>query len=197
MFKNLTDNQIQLFYNSACENLQHLISFRINTSELEIWKELFSTKRKLLSEYCKSKNLDFAEVCNSTPLKSEVAMSVLEKSIKELMTIKAKLDIEIKEKGLETYTISNGLEKAPWLVLFKSPLDLKWWTINTNKVFNAISEEDKQLPEYLHLTTTVKLIHDNWIKPGEIIPDIKLYKELINKEVHPKINALVLKHIGK
>lgn len=197
MFENITNKQIQIFYDSACENLQHLILFRLNKTEDEIWKELFNNKRKLLSDYCKSKNLDFAEVCNSNDQKYEVALCVLEKSIKDLMTVKSKLDIELKELGLKLSPITNGLEKAPWLVLFKSPLDLKWWTINTKTVFKALSEEDKQLPEYLHLTTTVNIIHDNWIKPGEILPNIKLYKDLLNKEVHPKITALVLKATGK
>lgn len=197
MFNNISNKQIQLFYDSACENLQHLIVFRLNKTESEIWKELFNNKRKLLNDYCKHKNLDFAEVCNSEDLKYEVAMEVLKKHIKDLMAVKSRLDVQLKKAGLKLSPITNGLEKAPWLVLFNSPLSQAWWSKNTKKVRDAITEEDQQLPEYLHLTTTVDLIRDNWINPGEIVPDIKTYKKLLNKEVHPAITALVLKVAGK
>ena len=109
-------------------------------------------------------------------------MGITEIELKTLLKQKGIYDAELKELGIRTTRITNGIEKCSWFSMFNSPVSLQWWTKNTEKVLNACDPNHKY---YQWVEDTVERIKDGWdsINPQQALPDIKLYWQLYNFEV--------------
>jgi hypothetical protein len=173
-----------------------LILYRLNTKGVEIFEDLLETSREVVEDYCKSNSIDLLKVCNSkdTIAKEMIGLKIIEINILEGITIKAKKDVEIKQLGLTPYVITNKVEEAPWLKLFNSPLAPQWWTKNTNFIIN--DEHCKEHPGYEKLVRVSKAIHDQWIRPQEVLPNIEAYNELMSLSVPQEVQDLINFHSG-
>lgn len=198
MLSNLLIEDLQKGYDASCKELQDLIIYRLNTRGAEIFKDLFDTQRHLVDEYCAENDLDLALVAMQKDKTTQVniGLEIIEAQIHQKLKEKIakdkliKEDTIIKELGLKCYVISNGIENAPWLKLFNSPLSLQWWTKNTSEIINNC---DKEHIGYEKLVRVVNAIRDNWIKPQDVLPDIEAYNELMNFQVPEEVKDLVVK----
>lgn len=198
MLSNLLIEDLQKGYDASCKELQDLIIYRLNTRGAEIFKDLFDTQRHLVDEYCAENDLDLALVAMQKDKTTQVniGLEIIEAQIHQKLKEKIakdkifKEDTLIKELGLKCYVISNGIENAPWLKLFNSPLSLQWWTKNTDLV---LKESNVNHPGYEKLVRVVNAIKVNWIKPQDVLPDIEAYNELMSFQVPEEVKDLVVK----
>lgn len=189
---------IEVGYKAECNKLKALVMYRIETSSLEIFNDLFENNRSSIEEYCSKNNIDLGSILlrDEKSIKSLIALNIVEASIKTQMYLKRDFDDEIKQLNISPIRITNGAENAPWLKVFKSPNNLQWFSKNSSKVIEALEQEHENQPAFEVIVKTVAQIKDNWCDPQSLVPDLELYRDIMDWEVGPICNELLVKASG-
>ena len=195
MITNNLKHLIELGYQKTCDELKALIMYRINTSADEIFEDLFNTSRDSIDDYCSHSNIDLASVLleGDRETKESIALSIIERQIKEGIREKADYDIELKRLKISPIRITNGIEFSPWLKLFNSPVSLQWWSKNTGRVLEQCNPSH---PSYDKAVRVINHIRDNWIDAQDILPDLEVYHQLMAYEVPEGCRELLTKPYG-
>ncbi len=167
-------------YNAHCSEIERLIETRLNTDMLELYEVLLSERKPDIKRYCHNNEIDLLDIDEASSTnqgvatKQSIALNLIEIEIKTLLSEKGRYDAELKELGIRTKRITNGIEQCPWFSIFNSPVSLQWWTKNTEKVLNACDVNHKY---YGWVDTKIEHIKDVWleIEPQQALPDIKVY----------------------
>lgn len=173
---------ITLGYKQTCKELESLIMYRINTSPSEAFEDLFTTNRGSVDDYCSKHSIDLASVLLEGDIKTKegIALSIIERQIKDGIREKAAYDEEIKQLKISPVRITNGIELSPWLKLFNSPVSLQWWSKNTGRVLEQCNPNH---PSYDKAVRVIDFIRDNWVDAQNILPDLEVYHQLMAYEV--------------
>lgn len=197
--KTLSNNIIKLIeigYEAHCSCIQTLVNERLNSPAEEIFSRYFKEQRDSVNDYCKKTNIDLLAVleANNIEVKRQVGLALIEDELRFSLGTKSKYDSEFQELGItKKVQITNGIENAPWLALFNSPVSLQWWSKNTSKVMDKLSCTDKQ---FNYISTVVERIKANWIDPQQTRPDREAYWQLMELKVTDEIKQLILKQPG-
>lgn len=189
MLSEILKQDLQVGYNLSCQKLQELILYRLYTDPNEIFDDLFKADREPIDKYCKAEGIDLADALMNDG-KGDIALGILEPEIHKLLHEKIAKDPLIKELGLKTFVILNGVEKCPWYELFEVPVTAKGWRLATNQL---LKECDTTHPGYDKAVRVINKIHEDYIKPGDVTPDIANYHHLMNFQVPEEVKDLFLK----
>ena len=186
IFKKMITNNLKYLvgigYQKTCDELKALIMYRINTSAEEIFEDLFTASRGSVDNYCSKHSIDLASVLleGNIEIKESIALSIIERQIKDGIREKADYDTEIKQLKISPIRITNGIELSPWLKLFNSPVSLQWWSKNTGRVLEQCNPSH---PSYDKAVRVINFIRDNWVDAQNILPDLEVYHQLMAYEV--------------
>ncbi len=180
-------------YDAHCEEIERLIKTRLNTDMLELYEVLLSDRKDDIKRYCNNNDIDLLDIDKDT--KQSIALNLIEIEIKTLLSEKGRYDAELKQLGIRTKRITNGIENCPWFSMFNSPVSLQWWTKNTEKVLSNCDVNHKY---YEWVNTKIEQIKDVWNKvdPQQSLPDIKLYWEIYNSDVPNSVREYLVKDCG-
>ena len=180
-------------YSAHCSEIKRLIQVRLTENMLELYSLLLSERRTDVKRYCADNNIDELDVDEAT--KAEIALGITEIELKTLLKQKGIYDAELKELGIRTKRITNGIEQCPWFSTFNSPVSLQWWTKNTEKILSNCDSEHKY---YEWVNTKIEHIKDVWneIDPQQALPDIKKYWQVYNFEVPESVKEFLVKGCG-
>lgn len=180
-------------YDTHCKQIERLIETRLNKDMLELYGLLLSDRKADIKRYCNNNEIDLLEIDEDT--KQSIALNLIEIEIKTLLSEKARYDAELKELGIRTKRITNGIEHCPWFSTFNSPVSLQWWTKNTEKILSNCDSEHKY---YEWVNTKIEHIKDVWveIEPQQALPDIKRYWQVYNFEVPESVKEFLVKGFG-
>lgn len=189
---------IEIGYKAECDKLKSLVMYRIETNSLEIFNDLFETERTSIKEYCHKNNIDLDNVLlkDDKSIKSLVALNIIEASIKAQMYLKRDFDDEIKQLNISTIRITNGIENSPWLKIFNSPNNLQWFTKNSSKVIETLEKEYSDNPAFQVIVNAVAQIKEEWCDPQSLVPDLHLYQDIMDWQIGPSCNELLVKASG-
>ncbi|MEM7590657.1 MAG: hypothetical protein AAF383_03900 [Cyanobacteria bacterium P01_A01_bin.83] len=180
-------------YDAHCSQIERLIETRLNTDMLELYEVLLSDRKADIKRYCNSNGIDLLDIDEAT--KQSIALNLIEIEIKTLLSEKGRYDAELKELGIRTTRITNGIEQCPWFSIFNSPVSLQWWTKNTEKTLNACNPDHKY---YDWVDSKIEGIKDVWLEidPQQALPDIKVYWQVYNFEVPDTVREYLVKGYG-
>ena len=195
---NISNNILELIkagYKQHCDGISALVDERLNVPANEIFSRLFKEHRGVVNTYCDKYGIDLASVleANDVEVKQSIALNIVENDIMYALGSKSKYDSEIKQLGIKTIRITNGIENCPWLALFNSPNNLAWFVKRTDKVIECLDSNNKW---YDFIVQTVETIKDNWIDPQSVKPSLDDYWQLMDLEVPDEVKDLVLFHSG-
>lgn len=180
-------------YNAHCSEIERLVETRLNTDMLELYEVLLSERKPDIKRYCNNNEIDLLEIDKTT--KQSIALNLIEIEIKTLLSEKGRYDAELKELGIRTTRITNGIEQCPWFSMFNSPVSLQWWTKNTERILSNCDINHKY---YDWVESKIEHIKDVWleIEPQQPLPDIKLYWQVYNFEVPEGVREYLVKGCG-
>ncbi len=183
---------IEAGYKQHCDSISALVYERLNVPADEIFSRLFKEHRGVVNAYCDKYSIDLASVleANDMEVKQRIALSIIENDIMTALGSKSKYDDEIKQLGIKTIRITNGIENAPWLALFNSPNNLAWFVKRTDKVIECLDSNNKW---YDFIVQTVETIKANWIDPQSVKPDLDDYWQLMDLTVPEEVKDLMVK----
>ncbi len=186
---------IEAGYKQHCEVISALVYERLNVPADEIFSRLFREHRGVVDTYCDKKSIDLASVleANNIEVKQNIGLSIIENDIMTTLSSKSKYDDELKQLGIKTIRITNGIENAGWLALFNSPNNLAWFVKRTDKVIECLDSNNKW---YDFIVQTIETIKANWIDPQSVKPNLDDYWQLMDLEVPDEVKDLVLFHSG-
>lgn len=186
---------IEAGYKQHCERIRKLVYERLNIPAEEIFSKLFKEHRGVINAYCDKYTIDLASVleANDIEVKQKVALSIIDNDIMTALGSKSKYDDEIKELGIKTIRITNGIENCPWLALFSSPNNLAWFVKRTDKVIECLDSSDKW---YDFIVQSIETIKNNWIDPQSVKPNLDDYWQLMDLDVPEEVKDLVVKSAG-
>lgn len=181
-------------YNLHCNKVKSLMDDYIHSDGLELLESYLTEDRRYVESHCKDRDVDLISVLmGPEDEKSSLGKSLVKAKMLDELKLKSAYDAEVEAVGIKTVQFTNGIEQAPWLALFGSPLDLKWFTRNSN---NIIKEIDHDEPYRDALVNAVEAIRSNWVDPQKVAPDLKKYHDLMSRNVPGQISELVAKHSG-
>ena len=188
-------------YNAHCSEIKRLVETRLNTNMLELYEVLLSERKSDIKRYCHNNEIDLLDIDEASSTnqgvatKQSIALNLIEIEIKTLLSEKGRYDAELKELGIRTTRITNGIEQCPWFSIFNSPVSLQWWTKNTEKVLNACDVNHKY---YEWVDSKIEGIKDVWVEidPQQALPDIKVYWQVYNFEVPDNVKEFLVKDYG-
>lgn len=180
-------------YDAHCSQIEKLIETRLNTDMLELYEVLLSDRKADIKRYCNSNGIDLLDIDEDT--KQSIALNLIEIEIKTLLSEKGRYDGELKELGIRTTRITNGIEQCPWFSIFNSPVSLQWWTKNTEKILSNCDIDHKY---YDWVDGKIEHIKDVWLEidPQQALPDIKVYWQVYNFEVPDTVREYLVKGYG-
>lgn len=180
-------------YNAHCREIERLIQVRLTEDMLELYSLLLSERRADVKRYCADNSIDELDVDEAT--KAEIALGITEIELKTLLKQKGIYDAELKELGIRTKRITNGIEQCPWFSIFNSPVSLQWWTKNTEKILSNCDINHKY---YDWVEGKIEGIKDVWVEidPQQALPDIKVYWQVYNFEVPDSVKEFLVKGYG-
>ncbi len=180
-------------YNAHCSEIERLIQVRLTEDMLELYSLLLSERRASVKRYCADNSIDELDIDEAT--KADIALGITEIELKTLLKQKGIYDAELKELGIRTTRITNGIEQCPWFSMFNSPVSLQWWTKNTEKILANCDINHKY---YDWVDSKIEHIKDVWveIEPQQALPDIKLYWQVYNFEVPEGVREYLVKDYG-
>ncbi|MBE9047608.1 hypothetical protein IQ255_24920 [Pleurocapsales cyanobacterium LEGE 10410] len=183
---------IEAGYKQHCDSISTLVYERLNVSADQIFSRLFKEHRGVVNAYCDKHDIDLASVleANNIEVKQDIGLSIIENDIMTALGSKSKYDDEIKQLGIKTIRITNGIEDCPWLTLFNSPNNLAWFVKRTDKVIEYLDPNNKW---YDFIVQTIETIKDNWIDPQSVKPNLDDYWQLMDLEVPEEVKDLVVK----
>ncbi|MEM7556748.1 MAG: hypothetical protein AAF378_22140 [Cyanobacteria bacterium P01_A01_bin.84] len=186
---------IEAGYKNHCDHISELVYERLNVPTLEIFSSLFKEHRGVVDSYCDKHEIDLASVleANDVEVKQKIALDIIGNDIMTMLGIKSKYDDELKELGIKTIRITNGIEDCPWLALFNSPNNLAWFVKRTDKVLECLDPESKW---YDFIVQTIETIKANWIDPQSVKPNLDDYWQLRDLAVPDEVKDLVVKSSG-
>lgn len=191
----ISDNILELIeagYKQHCERITTLVDERLNVPAEEIFSRLFKEQRGVVNAYCGKYGIDLASVleANDVEVKQSIALNIIENDIMYALGSKSKYDNEIKELGIKTIRITNGIENCPWLTLFNSPNNLAWFVKRTDKVIENLDSNNKW---YDFIVQTIETIKENWIDPQSVKPNLDDYWQLMDLVVPDEVKDLIVK----
>ena len=180
-------------YNAQCSEIERLIETRLNTDMLELYEVLLSDRKADIKRYCNNNSIDLLDIDEAT--KQSIALNLIEIEIKTLLSEKGRYDAELKELGIRTKRITNGIEQCPWFSMFNSPVSLQWLTKNTEKILSNCDINHKY---YDWVDSKIESIKDVWVEidPQQAFPDIKVYWQVYNFEVPDSVKEFLVKGCG-
>ena len=180
-------------YDAHCSQMEKLIETRLNTDMLELYEVLLSDRKADIKRYCNNHGIDLLDIDEDT--KQSIALNLIEIEIKTLLSEKGRYDAELKELGIRTKRITNGIENCPWFSIFNSPVSLQWWTKNTEKLLRNCDPDHKY---YDWVDTKIEQIKEVWndSDPQQALPDIKRYWQVYNFDVPEKVKEFLVKQSG-
>ena len=180
-------------YDAHCGEIKKLIESRLNTDMLELYEVLLSERKADIKRYCHNNEIDLLEI--DEDIKQSIALNLIEIEIKTLLSEKGRYDAELKELGIRTKRITNGIEKCPWFSIFNSPVSLQWLTKNTEKILSNCDSEHKY---YEWIDSKITQIKDVWVEidPQQALPDITRYWQVYNFEVPESVKDFLVKDFG-
>lgn len=186
---------ISLGYEQECNLLQELVNRRINTDASVILNDYIQSERKYVDDYCQENFIDLVEQLGSIDSKRSLGLKLIENKILNTFKVKSKVDAELKnlEFDFKLDCLTNGIEKCPWLALFNSPKDLRWFNRRTRQVLDNIDPNHKY---YDWIATTINKIKQGWINPQDLVPDLDDYYQLADLDLPEEIKKLIVKHSG-
>ncbi len=136
---------IEAGYKHHCDRISELVYERLNVPAVDIFSKLFKEHRSVVNTYCGKYDIDLASVleANDIEVKQNIGLSIIENDIMTMLGIKSRYDDEIKQLGIKTIRITNGIEDCPWLTLFNSPNNLAWFVKRTDKVIENLDSGNK------------------------------------------------------
>ncbi len=181
---------IQVGYRQHCEDIKLLVDKRINCNNAEILDDYIKEQRGYVESYCIKNNIDLVSIITgSEEDKAKLGLSLIENKIMAMLGSKCQYDSELKSLNIKTERILNGIENAPWLVLFGSPNNLAWFVKRTDKVVENLDPNDEW---YEYIVETISNIKDNWIDPQSLKPDLEKYWFLMNLPVDEEVKERVV-----
>ncbi len=189
---------IEAGYKQHCDSISTLVDERLNVPADEIFSRLFKEHRGVVNAYCDKYAIDLASVleANNVEVKQSIALNIVENDIMYALGSKSKYDGEIKQLGIKTIKITNGIEDCPWLALFNSPNNLAWFVKRTDKVIECLDRDYPDNKWYDYVVQTIETIKDNWIDPQSVKPDLDDYWQLMDLAVPDEVKDLILKSSG-
>lgn len=183
---------IEAGYKQHCDGISKLVDERLNVPADEIFSRLFKEHRGVVNAYCDKYDIDLASVleANDIEVKQNIGLSIIENDIMTALGSKSKYDDEIKQLGIKTIRITNGIEDCPWLTLFNSPNNLAWFVKRTDKVIECLDPNNKW---HDFIVQTIETIKANWIDPQSVKPNLDDYWQLMDLEVPEEVKDLVVK----
>lgn len=180
-------------YEAHCKAIEKLIQVRLTENMLELYSLLVSERRKDVERYCADRHIDKLDIDDA--VKAEIALGITEIELKTLLKQKGVYDAELKELGIRTKRITNGIEQCPWFSMFNSPVSLQWLTKNTEKILGNCDINHKY---YDWVDSKVEHIKDVWneIDPQQALPDIKIYWQVYNFKVPESVKEFLVKGYG-
>lgn len=180
-------------YEAHCAEIERLIQVRLTENMLELYSLLLSDRRADVKCYCADNNVDELDVDEAT--KTDIALGITEIELKTLLKQKGIYDTELKELGVRTKRITNGIENCPWFSIFNSPVSLQWLTKNTEKMLKKCDINHKY---YGWVNSKIEHIKNVWseIDPQQALPDIKRYWQVYNFEVPESVKEFLVKQSG-
>ena len=180
-------------YDADCAEIERLIQVRLTENMLELYSLLLAERKADVKRYCADNNIDELDVDEAT--KANIALGITEIELKTLLKQKGIYDAELKELGIRTKRITNGIENCPWFSMFNSPVSLQWLTKNTEKILNNCDINHKY---YDWVNSKIEHIKDVWteIDPQQALPDIKRYWQVYNFEVPETVREFLVKGYG-
>ena len=180
-------------YSAHCSEIKRLIQVRLTENMLELYSLLLSERRADVKRYCADNKIDELDVDEAT--KTEIALGITEIELKTLLKQKGIYDAVLKELGIRTKRITNGIEQCPCFSTFNSPVSLQWWTKNTEKILSNCDSEHKY---YEWVNTKIEHIKDVWVEidPQQALPDITRYWQVYNFEVPEAVKDFLVKGCG-
>ena len=189
---------IEAGYKQHCDGISTLVDERLNVPAVDIFSRLFKEHRGVVNAYCDKYAIDLASVleANNVEVKQSIALNIVENDIMYALGSKSKYDGEIKQLGIKTIKITNGIEDCPWLALFNSPNNLAWFVKRTDKVIECLDRDYPDNKWYDYVVQTIETIKDNWIDPQSVKPDLDDYWQLMDLAVPDEVKDLILKSSG-
>jgi hypothetical protein len=180
-------------YEAHCVEIERLIQVRLTENMLELYSLLLSDRRADVKCYYADNNIDELDVDEAT--KTDIALGITEIELKTLLKHKGVYDAELKELGIRTKRITNGIENCPWFSTFNSPVSLQWLTKNTEKMLKKCDINHKY---YDWVDSKIKHIKDVWVEidPQQALPDITRYWQVYNFEVPETVREFLVKGCG-
>ncbi|WP_036799013.1 hypothetical protein [Pleurocapsa sp. PCC 7319] len=180
-------------YDAHCSEIERLIETRLNTDMIELYEVLLSGRKADIKRYCNNNEIDLLDIDEAT--KQSIGLNLIEIEIKTLLSEKGRYDAELKELGIRTKRITNGIEQCPWFSMFNSPVSLQWWTKNTEKILSNCDINHKY---YDWVDSKIEHIKDVWteIEPQQALPDITKYWQVYNFEVPERVQEYLVKGCG-
>ena len=185
-------------YKQHCNRIEVLVHERLNVPAVEIFSRLFKEQRGNVNAYCDKYDIDLASILEADDIeaKQKIGLSIIEDNIEALVRIKSRFEDECKQQSIhfKPIKITNGIEDCPWLTLFNSPNDLKWFARRTNMIIESLDPNNEY---YDSIFKTIEKIKDKWIDPQSVIPNIDDYWHLKDLTVPERVEDLVVKHSGQ
>ena len=183
---------IEAGYKHHCNRISQLVYERLNVPAVEIFSRLFREHRGIVNSYCDKHEIDLASVleANEVEVKQSIALNIIGNDIMTMLGTKSKYDDELRDLGIKTIRITNGIEECPWLTLFHSPNNLAWFVKRTDKVIECLDPNNKW---YDFIVQTVETIKANWIDPQSVKPNLDDYWQLMDLEVPEEVKDLIVK----
>ena len=183
---------IEAGYKQHCDSISLLVYERLNVPADEIFSRLFKEHRGVVNAYCDKYGIDLASVleANDVEVKQSIALNIISNDIMTMLGTKSKYDDELRDLGIKTIRITNGIEECPWLALFNSPNNLAWFVKRTDKVIECLDPNNKW---YDFIVQTVETIKANWIDPQSVKPNLDDYWQLMDLEVPDEVKDLIVK----
>ena len=191
----ISNNILELIeggYAQHCDGISALVYERLNVPADEIFSRLFKEHRGVVNAYCDKYGIDLASVleANDVEVKQSIALNIISNDIMTMLGTKSKYDDELRDLGIKTIRITNGIEECPWLTLFHSPNNLAWFVKRTDKVIECLDPNNKW---YEFIVQTVETIKANWIDPQSVKPNLDDYWQLMDLEVPEEVKDLIVK----
>ncbi len=189
-------------YRSFRAKVHKLVKERLECNPLDLYAFYYKDDAERVKAHCRKMGVDFHGDVNVAEAKARVGLNLIETDIKAMLVQKSKYDGEMKRLGIvlkpEEIRITNGIETCECFMFFADkkphgPLGHNWFSQNANKILAAC---DKDNPAYERLEKMASQIKECWVKiaPQEPLPDIKVWRALMNKKVPDVVKDLVSKH---
>lgn len=177
-------------YSQHCDDIKDLVDKRISSNGADILKDYIKKSRGYVESYCNKHNIDLLSILNgSREDKNKLGLSLIENEIMFLFRNKGQYDNELKTLNIKTERILNGIEDAPWLILFGSPNNLAWFVKRTDKVIECLDPDD-EWTEFI--IETIENIKVDWIDPQSVKPDLEKYWALMNMPLDEEVKERVV-----